>query len=345
MAGSPDDGVTGLAGRPPNGAGRGIPRTHGPRAALLLLVALAVVWGVHWVVAKTGLDYMPPFSYAVLRVSTGLAAILVIVGLRGRLVRPTRHDLPVVLSVGLGQVAAGTALMNVALQVVPAGRSAILVYTMPIWVALIQAFFLRIAPVRVELVGLLLGLAGIVALVNPLAIDWSTPGELGGVALLLLSAAIWAATSIHVRRHRWSTSPLALQPWQLLVAIVPLALLALVAEPGAEIRWEWTTVGVLLYSGPLATAFAFWASQSVTRSLGPLAATVGFLGVPLVGIAAGALLLGEAITAIDLGGFGLTAAGILLVTRPAGRERGRGAAGPAGPPAGSPALQSPPTAE
>ena len=291
--------------------------TSSPRVAVILLVALAVVWGVHWVVAKKGLDYIPPFTYAALRVGAGLVTVLVIVGARRRLARPPRHDLPILLSVALGQVAAGTVLMNVALQVVPAGRSSILVYTMPIWVAVLQVLVFRVRPLGVELAGLALGLTGIVALVNPLGVDWGAPGEAVGATLLILSAVIWAATSIHVRRHRWASSPLALQPWQLLVAVVPLAALALLVEPGAAIRWEPVTLLVLLYSGPLATAFAFWASQSITRSLGPLAATVGFLGVPVVGVAAGAALLGEQLTPLDLGGFVLVAAGILLVTRPA----------------------------
>ncbi len=283
--------------------------------AAFLLVALAVVWGVHWVVAKKGLDYMPPFTYAALRVAAGLATVLVIVGARGRLARPPRHDLPILLSVALGQVAAGTVLMNVALQVVPAGRSAILVYTMPIWVVVLQALAFRVRPAGLELAGLVLGLVGIVALVDPVGVDWGAPGEAAGAALLLLSAVIWGATSIHVRRHRWTSSPLALQPWQLLVAVVPLAALAILMEPGAQVRWEPATILVLLYSGPLATAFAFWASQSITRSLGPLAATVGFLGVPVVGLASGAILP----RAADAAGLGASSGRgrDLLVPRPA----------------------------
>ena len=294
----------------------------------MLLGLLTLVWGVHWVVAKAGLDYMPPLTYGALRVAGGLATVVVILGLGRNLRLPDRRDLPVILSVGLGQVAGGVALMNLALQVVPAGRSSILVYTMPIWVVVIQAAFLRIAPARGEILGLALGLAGIAALLNPVTIDWAAPGGLAGAALLLASAVIWAATSIHVRRHRWAGSPASLQPWQLLVAVVPLALLAMALEPGTPVRWEPATVVILLYSGPLATAFAFWASQSITRSLGPLAATVGFLGVPVVGLASGALLLGEELTAFDLAGFALVAAGVVFVTRPARRRVTRRPPGP-----------------
>ena len=67
---------------------------------------------------------------------------------------------------------------------------------------------------------------------------------------------------------------------------------------------------ILLYSGPLATAFANWASQSITRSLGPLTSAMGFLATPVVGLVAGALILGESLGLIDIVGFALVLGGI-----------------------------------
>lgn len=288
----------------------GAPAVHSRPAALVLLFLLALVWGVHWVVVKVGLEYMPPFTYAVLRVLGGLGTLVVLLGLQRRLRLPDRSDLPIVLSVGLAQIAVGVLTMNLALQVVPAGRSAVLVYTMPLWVAVILAVVLRIPPRRNEIIGLVLGIAGLVALLNPAAIDWAAEGEVSGTLLLLFNGMAWAAVTIHVRRHRWTRSPLELQPWQLLAALVPLALLALVLEPGFPVRWELATVLILLFSGPIATAFATWAFQSITRSLGAQASATGFLAVPVVGLASGALILREQLGIADLVGFGLVLAGI-----------------------------------
>jgi drug/metabolite transporter (DMT)-like permease len=85
-------------------------------------------------------------------------------------------------------------------------------------------------------------------------------------------------------------------------------------EAVEEIRWEPITVLILLYRGPLATAFANWASQSVTRSLGPLASGNGFLAVPVVGLINGAVFLHETLGPIDLAGFVLVLAGIAVTT-------------------------------
>lgn len=283
---------------------------HGRTGALLLLVLLSLIWGFHWVVVKVGLDYLPPFTFGALRVGLALVTFLALLGAQGRLRWPDPANRSIVLSVGLGQIGVGVALQVLALQVVDAGRSAVLLYTMPLWVAALLAVVFGIRPRRGELVGLVLGISGLAALLNPAVVNWSSTAELLGTLGLLLNAAIWAAVAIHVRRHRWTQSPLELQASMLLVALVPLASLALAFEPARAIRWEPVTILVLLYSGPLATAFAFWASQTITRSLGAQASATGFLATPVVGLASGAIVLGEALSLVDVAAFALILGGI-----------------------------------
>ena len=293
---------------------------HSRSAALALLAVLSLVWGVHWVVAKIGLQYIPPLTYGTLRIAAGLLTLVVILAAQRSLRRPPRSDLPIILSVGLGQIAASIVLMLLALQFIAAGRSSVLMYTMPLWVALIMWLLFRTPPRRNEAVGLALGIAGVLTLVNPTVIDWTIPGEVFGNLALILAAILWAGVTIHIRRHTWASRPLDLQPWMLLVALVPVGIAAALFESGREITWGLPAVLALLYSGPLATAFAYWASQSITRSLGPLASAVGFLATPVVGLIAGAVILGEALGPLDIVGFGLVFAGIAatsLVQSPA----------------------------
>jgi drug/metabolite transporter (DMT)-like permease len=295
---------------PTSGGPSGGVAAHGRTAALGLLVLLTLIWGFHWVVVKVGLDYIPPFTFAVFRVGLALVTFIALLGVQGRLRRPDRANTPIILSVGLGQIAAGVGLQVLALQVVDAGRSAVLLYTMPLWVAVLLAVAFGIRPRRNEAIALVLGIAGLAALLNPAVVDWSSSTELLGTVGLLVNAVIWAAVTIHVRRHRWTQSPVELQPWMLLLALLPLALLMLAFEPGRAIRWEPITFLVLLYSGPLATAFAFWASQAITRSLGAQVSATGFLATPVVGLVSGAIVLGESLGPVDLVGFALILAGI-----------------------------------
>jgi len=158
--------------------------------AFVLQLLLAIVWGVHWVVVKVGLAYVPPFSYGALRVAVAAIAMAVLLGAQGRIRRPPRHDLPVLLAMGLGQMAAQIALMNLALMVLPAGRSAILLFSMPLWVVLIQILVLHRPPASRELVGLALGLLGLAVLVSPASLPSMTPSVVLGIAMLLGAAII-----------------------------------------------------------------------------------------------------------------------------------------------------------
>ncbi len=279
--------------------------------AWLLLGALATVWGAHWTVTKVGLEDIPPFSYGVLRVVTAAMAIGALLGWQRRLRPPARADLPIVLSYGLVGIAATIVFMNLGLGVIGAGRASILAYTLPLWVVPIMAVVHRSRPTGPEWVGLVLGMAGLVLLLAPAAIDWAAPDALLGAGLLLLNAVAGAFALVHVRLHRWSGTLLEVLPWQLLVALVPLALLA-IAEAGS-IAWSPRVVLVLLYSGPLATAFGYWASQSVSRAIGPLAAGVGLLTVPVIGITVGAIVLGEPVGPAELAGLLVTGAGVVVI--------------------------------
>ncbi|MEZ4597747.1 MAG: DMT family transporter [Chloroflexota bacterium] len=230
-----------------------------PRRAWLLLGGVILVWGLHWSVTKVGLETMPPLTYAMARVLVGAVALALLMRHRGRLAPPDRGDLPVILSYGLLAIAAATALMIVALVSAPAGRSSILSYTLPLWVVPIMALATRTLPTGREVLGLGLGLAGLMVLLNPLAMDWSSTDALLAAGMLLLNAAAGAVALVHVRLHPWRGTPFDVQLWQLLVALVPLAILAFLLERPMSVAWDLQTVLVLAYSGVLATAFAYWA--------------------------------------------------------------------------------------
>ena len=299
--------------------------------AWLLLLLLVVVWGSHWVVVKVGLETIPGFTYGVLRLASGIATLAVLMAATGRLKRPIRGDYPIIVSYGILAVAVMIITMNLALPYIPAGRSSILAYTTPLWIVPIMAVIAHVLPKRAEIVGLVLGMAGLVLLLNPAAIDWGADGALLGSLLLVLGAGSGALAMVHVRMHKWVGTPFDAQIWQLLVALVPMTLLMLLLEGDqlGSIPWDLAALLAVLYSGPLATAFAFWASQMIVKALGPLTAGIGYLGAPAVGVIAGIIVLGEIITPIDIAGIGVTTAGIvvvLLASRPGSTTEEQGQA-------------------
>lgn len=306
------------------------------RTAWLLLGGLVVVWGLHWPIVKAVLGELPPMTYAALRVATAIPAVLLVLGARREIELPPRGDLPVLVVVGLGQIAIGTAIMNLALLVVPAGRSSVLSYTTPLWTALLGAALLGLRLRRREGLGVAVGVVGMGLLFaagldggaaaggSPSAAGADAAGGPSGLVVgslaLVAGAVVNAGAVLVLRAHRWRSTPLRLQPWELAIGLVPLAILAAILEDPATIDLTPTLLLAVLYSGPLATAFAFWAYQTIARTLTPSQTTTGLLAVPVVGLASSALLLGEPLGPGDIAGFATTLAGIALV---AGPGRGR----------------------
>lgn len=285
-----------------------------PRKAWLLLGAVIVFWGVNWPVMKYGLHYVPPLAFATLRLLLGGIVLSIVAARRGELRLPHREDWPVVFGVGLLQMAAFMGLTNLGLQYVPAGRSAILAYTTPLWVVPLAMLRLGERLTGLRLFGLLLGLGGVAVLFNPLAFDWRQPAIVLGNGLLLLAALLWAILIVQVRGHRWHGSPLSLAPWQMLVATLALLPCSLLFEHLDRIQWGAALGWVLLYNGPIATAFCFWAMISVTRALPAITTSLSMLTVPMVGYVAAILTLGEKMTLTDGTGFLLLIGGLVCAS-------------------------------
>ena len=103
---------------------------------------------------------------------------------------PRRADLPALVAVGVGQLGLYFAFAHEAVAWVPAGRTAILANTTTIWVVPLSLIFLReqIPPRRWFAAGF--GLAGVVVLMSPWSIDWSSRNVLIGHAFLLARVAV-----------------------------------------------------------------------------------------------------------------------------------------------------------
>jgi drug/metabolite transporter (DMT)-like permease len=104
-----------------------------------------------------------------------------------------------------------------------------------------------------------------------------------------------------------------LTPWQPLLGLGLLLPLTLVFEGRLGAEWNPTSIGVIVYNGPIATAFCYWAATTISRALPAITTSLSFLGVPAVGILCSLLFLGERPDAALLGGFGLIFVGVTLV--------------------------------
>ena len=298
-------------------------RTHAaariPALGLAQLAGSVVLLSSAWPVTKAAITAgASPLWFAVGRAGGSALTALLVLGALGRLRLPARRDLPAVFAVGVFQLAGFFALTHAAMAWVPAGRSAILSNVTTIWIVPLAMLVLHepIPPRR--WLATALGLAGVVVLMGPWAIDWSAPGVLTGHVLLLGAGLGFAVALTVVRRAPPRGGMLALLPWCFGIAtllLVPLALL----EGGGFGAWPAASVGALVYTGALAGPGGTWCIMAAAAALPAMLASVGLLATPALGLLLSTWWLAEPLDADLLAGSALILGGVACASWPGRR--------------------------
>jgi drug/metabolite transporter (DMT)-like permease len=257
---------------------------------------------------------MTPLWAAAIRTGIATVTLLPVLALTGQFVIPKRGDVPVVLAISLFHMVAFSALMTAGLKYVPVGRSVVLGYTTPLWVAPAAWFFMDepLPPQRIA--GIALGIGGLIFMFNPTVLNWSDHEAILGNGLLLLSALAWSVSILYTRAHRWIATPFQLVFWEVLLATVILIALAFAFEGHPKITWNPTLVVALGYSGIVGNVLGFWAMQVVNRSVPATTTSIGILATPIVGIVSSAVFLRETIDAQLIIAAGVILLGVLVAT-------------------------------
>ena len=293
-----------------------------PASGLVQLLISVVLLSSAWPLTKIALAQgATPLWFAEGRaVLSGITAA-VLVGARGGLRLPRRADLPALAAIGALQLAGYFAFAHVALAWVPAGRTAILANTTTIWIVPLSLLFLgEVIPLRRWLAAGA-GLAGVVVLMNPLAIDWTSRRILIGHAFLLAASLSWSIAIIVVRAARPSLSLFQLMPWCFLLASLLLAPLVLWETPHGTLGTQPGCWWALAYIGFVAGPVGTWCVVEATAKLPTMVSSIGFLATPAVSLLLANLLLGEKLTPDLLAGAALVIGGVAITAVPAGALR------------------------
>lgn len=286
-----------------------------------------VIFGVNWPIMARGDQAMPALWLAAFRVAGAGVLLFAVLAAKGRLTRLNRHDVPVLLSVGLARVALVNGLVFTSLRFFPPGRASVVAYTTSLWTLPIAAVWLgeKLTPWRVS--GVAVGCLGLGLLLEPWALDWSDWRMILGLGMLLTSALVMATTTVHIRGHRWQATPFDLMPWQLVIGAVPTIVLAWALDGPPAVSWSAVAVSVIAFEILFASGFALWGELTVCRSLPSISANLLLMATPAVGLAASVLWADESVTLAGAAGFALILAGVStgLVSEPAASPVAEGA--------------------
>ncbi|MCK8785784.1 DMT family transporter [Roseomonas sp. NAR14] len=287
----------------------------GNGAAYRLLALAVLLFGGVWPITKSALADATPLWFATGRAGFAALGLMALVAWQGRLRLPAREDWPVVAAIGLLQLAGFFSLGHLALALVPAGRTAVVANATTIWVVPLSVLLLgeRMTPRRWLAGGLgLLGVASLAGLFTPGAMGGGAGSPLG-YALLLGAALSWSLAIVALRARPPRRPVVELLPWCFVLAALVLGALALWREPAGGIgRSSWPA---LLFVGLVAAPLGTWATVEVQRRLSPLACSVGFLLMPVVGLLLAAAWLGEALGPDVLAGTALIVASVAIMAR------------------------------
>ena len=282
---------------------------------LIAALGVVVIWGLNFVAMKLSLRDFTPFQLGAARYLFAALPLLLLVK-RPQL--PWRWLVYYGLAQGVGQFG----LLFVALQAgMTAALASVVMQTQVFFTTLLGVLLLQERIGRPLRIGLALAAVGL----GCFALNFVGGGSAGGttalgLALNLCAAAMWGSSNIIARKAQQAHpnyDALGFVVWSSLVPILPFIALSLLFDPVA-LRWQWLHASVgawagAAYLGWIATilGYAMWTGlfkRHPANRVAPFS-----LGVPVVGLAAGMLMLGETITAWQWAGISCLVAALAVV--------------------------------
>ncbi len=290
----------------------------------LSALAVVVIWGLNFIFMKFALRDFTPFQMGAARYVFAVFPLILFIK------RPNL-DVRWLLYYGLFQGVGQFGFLFVGLKLgMTAALASVLMQTQVFFTAIFGFVLLHERPSRSLQIGLLLAASGLACFAmnyiapqaNPSSLN-ATATTLFGLVFCVLGASMWAASNIVVRKAQQSLrkdtsfDAVAFLVWSSMVPILPFIALTLLFDAEAT-RWRWldaswSSWASIAFLGWVATiiAYALWTGllkRHPANRVAPFS-----LGVPVVGITAGMVVLGEQITTWQWGGIALVVAALLMV--------------------------------
>ena len=286
------------------------------------MAALALIWGVSFLLIKVAVHDMSPTVLLLLRSASGLLGLAVIVKAMGRpLIGP-----------GWRTRLGSFAFMAVTNAIIPwvaiawgeerisSGLASILNSTTTLWTAIIIYWAMPSErPSIVNYIGVVVGFAGVVILVLPDLRTHGVSANVLGTLAVLVASLSYALNAIYQRTRMRNVSVFDISIGQLAAATIFAIPLAIPSLPSVHVAWQ--SLAAVLALGAAGTGVAYLLYYFVMNSLGAVrAAGVTFL-VPITAVFWGVVLLHETVNLPMVIGMAVILGGILLANLRRGERR------------------------
>ena len=291
-------------------------QTHLDPRAISLLLLCCLLWGINQVAAKAALTEIGPLWQAGLR--SVVAGLLVWLWALSRGIKLFERDGSLWGGLIAGLLfAAEFGCIFVGLQYTSASRMVVFIYLAPFVVALGMPWIARGEALSArQWVGLVLAFG---AMAFAFAEGFSAPGtplQWWGDALGVAAAVLWGGTTLAIRATRLSSAPAEKTLlYQLGISALALCAAALIAGEPLPLHGSPRLMGLFGFQAVVVTFASYLVWFWLIRHYAATKLAVFTLSTPLFGLAAGALLLGEGISARLVAALAALAVGIVLVNQ------------------------------
>jgi len=296
-------------------AGRVITTSHGTNREAFsatdwsLFLGLAGIWGASFLLIAIALDSFHPGLVTLLRVGFGAATLALIPRARGANIPP--EDMRRLVLLGFLWVGLPFTLFPIAQQWIDSAVAGMLNGATPIFTTLIAVLLLKQLPRLVQVTGLLLGFAGMLAIAVPSA-EAGTSAAIGVV--LVLVATICYALSLNMvaplQQAHGSLPVAARVVWIGALFVLPYGLYGV-----GQSHFSWPALGAVVALGVFGTGLAFLMMSTLTGRVGATRSSFLTYLIPVVALALGVVFRGEVIAPLALLGAVLVIAGAMLASR------------------------------
>lgn len=282
----------------------------------LMLVLLCLIWGVTWPAMKIALLGIPPLSMRTLSSALGALTLALVCLVKRRSFRvPTARAWGHVVVASFLNVVGFSLFSAFALIAAATSRAAVLTYTLPIWTVLLAWLVLDERPNRFQAIAIVLCASGIAILIAPLA----ATGIPFGAVFAVGSGLSWAAGTVYVKWARIEADPMGVASWQLTIGFLVIAACMLLFDGALDLHNAGTSAMLAVaFSGIVGNGIAYGLWFAIIRRLPAATASLGILGIPVIGVLSSILILGDRPTGADIIGFALifaASACVLLAPR------------------------------
>jgi len=286
------------------------------------LVLVAIIWALNFSVVKIALTEIDPFSFNALRYIFAFLLLITVTWKRGFSLKVKREHFWKLVGLGLIGNLVYQGFFIIGINYTYSANAAVMLGTIPIWVALISQFFTDEKLTALKTVGIFFAFLGICFIIvgGKDAISFASESFIGDL-IIIAAAVVWAIYTVLSKKYLRIYNSTQFSAFMALVGLISLSLVGL----PFLIKLNWSGISIVgysgvIYSGLLSVGIAYLIWNNGLNKLGAIRTSSYQNLVPVLGLVFGVIILDEQLTLFQYIGAAFVIAGIILARKKTTQE-------------------------